>query len=240
MEVSLGVQGAGSHQVLVSQVVLSFQLALGVERPGFQFGPGPAGFHHLGIDLLVGLSPVLHLVEQVFRVLVQAGDGGLGFFQGLLLALGLPGGVLCQQLGLEVQDVWGDEGVDEELEHHPVQPCGVHGQCGAWVRSLGGLLGAGVVLPGVEHAGSTSGAVGDAGEEMDGPVLRGSGLHVMPPVLASFWHWAFRDCRRVLEVWCGCRFWAPLGHFCLREARAVSGPRVLGCWEIAPGSRRRG
>ena len=41
----------------------TLQLVLGMDSPGFQFGPGPAGFHHLGIDLLAALFAVFHLAE---------------------------------------------------------------------------------------------------------------------------------------------------------------------------------
>ena len=83
---------------------------------------------------------MLHLVEQVFRVLVQAGDGGLGFFQEPLLPVGLPFRIFPQQLCLDIQDVRGDEGIEEELEHHPVQPSGIYGQCGTMVWSVGDPL----------------------------------------------------------------------------------------------------
>ena len=107
VEVGLGVQGAGSHPVRVCQAVLPFQLGQGIRSPGFQFGPGPAGFHHLGILLLVALSPVFHLVGQVPCVLVQAGDSGLGLFEDPLLPVGLSCGIFRQQLCLEVQDIGG-------------------------------------------------------------------------------------------------------------------------------------
>ena len=61
-----------------------------------------------------------------------------------------------------------------------------NGQCGALAWSLGSLLRAGVVQSGVEHTGSTSGAAGYAGEEVAGLVLRGVGVHGMPPAWVRF------------------------------------------------------
>ena len=120
-------QDSGPCRVPVSQAVLPFRLALGVEHPGFRFGPGPAILRLLGAGLFA----------QVPRVLVRARGAGLGFFHDPLWPAGLPGGVFRQQLCLRVREAGGDGSIGEELELCLVRLPGIHGRCGAVAGSLG-------------------------------------------------------------------------------------------------------